>query len=533
MIFVQIHSSYLNKLALAVVLLTSGCGVHAAPYVHPGIHHTKQQLDTMKGLIDVEPHRTGWKQLLAWKGSSLTYQARPFAVVERGAYLQPNIGGYELMDDGNAAYSHALQWYITGKEEHAKKSVEILNAWVNKCTKITGADDELLAGITGSRYVNAAEILRYSYPGWSQADVTKFSDWLSKVFWPLVKDGGSDQNNWDSACIATGISIGAFQDDDAKFTHALNRLKKHIPAYIMTSGQTRETCRDSDHSQMGLGWILDAAVIAYNQGQDMLAANENRISKGMEYVAMGFLGIKVTTNGCEAKYRTYAHPIFYRSFVHYHYVKKLEMPYSKEILLNNINPPDAISRYHVMFDQLTSVAPGVMPNPPAGKTVNINLSPGWNMISLPVTPASSDPAKVLSSIANKYEAIYAYNPLAGSYTHYFPGEASNTIQKLEPGRGYWIYMSSAGSVSVTGTAASKALSIEEGWNLVGYANTTESPIASAVNTSGGRISVVYWFNASANSYEGYAPPEDNTLKTLTPGRGYWVYSESRFTWTLP
>ena len=58
-------------------------------------------------------------------------------------------------------------WCITGDEAHAKKAVEILNAWSATLKKMDGHDVQLGAGLNGFKFVNAAELMRASYPKWT------------------------------------------------------------------------------------------------------------------------------------------------------------------------------------------------------------------------------------------------------------------------------------------------------------------------------------------------------------------------------
>ena len=79
--------------------------------------------------------------------SSLEYQPRPLANVVRGASNSPNIGSSDFSNDSIAAYSHALQWWMTGEKAHASKAIEILNAWSRTLESIGGHDARLLIGM--------------------------------------------------------------------------------------------------------------------------------------------------------------------------------------------------------------------------------------------------------------------------------------------------------------------------------------------------------------------------------------------------
>jgi hypothetical protein len=163
----------------------------------------------------------------------------------------------------------------------------------------------------------------------------------------------------------------------------------------------------------------------------------------------------------------------------------------------------------------------------------LSLGTGWNLISIPVQPADKKISSVLSSIEGKYQAIYAYNTASGEYQSYTPGSSSNTLTELNAGNGYWIYMDQPASFSVNGSAASREINLVTGWNLAGYNSTQEADVAAALGAAAGKVSALYGFDNSANSYKGYVPGEENELTRLSPGRGYWIFTSENVKWTLP
>jgi hypothetical protein len=157
-------------------------------------------------------------------------------------------------------------------------------------------------------------------------------------------------------------------------------------------------------------------------------------------------------------------------------------------------------------------------------THNIKLASSWNLISLPVNPVDDDVVDVLTPINGKYAAVYGWNGEA--YESYYPGDASSTLKKLVPGRGYWIFMNEKADLAVQGKAADKTITLGKSWNLVGYNSTTPMPASDALASTGGKIIVVYSFNAEANKYD--------AVDMFQPGYGYWMLSsDSDVKWTLP
>ena len=73
---------------------------------------------------------------------------------------------------------------------------------------------------------------------------------------------------------------------------------------------------------------------------------------------------------------------------------------------------------------------------------DISLVQGWNLVPCP----SDHPVKVedaLQSIAGKYEALWAYDPIAKEWKTHVPSQGSvlNTLDMMQPGTAYWLEVS--------------------------------------------------------------------------------------------
>ncbi len=145
----------------------ANCPAAEQAFSHPGILHSRAELDFVKAKVaeGEEPWRSAWEELRRHDISEIDWKPKPFADVVRGVRNNPDIGGTNLMRDGAAAYSHAIQWYVTGKQPHANKAIEILNAYATTLNSIGGHDARLLAGMAGITFTNAAEILRHTEAG--------------------------------------------------------------------------------------------------------------------------------------------------------------------------------------------------------------------------------------------------------------------------------------------------------------------------------------------------------------------------------
>ena len=170
--------------------------------VHPGILQTRADLEFMKAKIKAgeEPWKSSWNVWLTSPGASLDFTPKPFVHVTRGAYAAGEQGGLELSESARVANNHVMQWYVSGNEAHARKAIEIFDAWSGTLVDFFENDAMLLAGWTGGEFCNAAEILRSTYPGWSVQSQKQFKRMLLTVYVPLLRMFYPEANgNWDAA----------------------------------------------------------------------------------------------------------------------------------------------------------------------------------------------------------------------------------------------------------------------------------------------------------------------------------------------
>ena len=324
------------------------------PFVHPGMMHSKAEIAFVKEKISLgeQPWKSAWEQLQSDEVASLSYTPTPEANVVRGARNRPDIGSSDFSNDAAAAYAHALQWSLTGKQEHATKVIEILNAWSGTLKSVGGHDAKLLVGLDGVAFCNAAELLRHTNDQWSEKDQKQFEKMLRDVFYPLIKDFYPTANgNWDASMIQTMIAMAIFLDDRAMFDRAKAYFLSgegngNITKYLNHFGECQESGRDQLHVQMGLGFLSCACEMAWKQGVDLYGAADNRLALGFEYTAKYNLGEKVPFEpyrSVEGRYfydkiskngRGRFRPIYERTIHHYTKQKGLKMPYSTKVAVS-------------------------------------------------------------------------------------------------------------------------------------------------------------------------------------------------------
>jgi len=181
---------------------------------------------------------------------------------------------------------------------------------------------------------------------------------------------------------------------------------------------------------------------------------------------------------------------------------------------------------------------GVVTSTVAGLTINtapMSLQAGWNLISFNVTPSAGNAiTDVLAPIMSDLIVAEGFD---GGAKSFYPGGSQNTLQTMGATRGYWLKVSSATTLSIPGTKVATAttpISLQVGWNLIGYLPNTPKTLAAALDPSiAGKYTAVLSFDQGAESWYAALPTSMNTLTMLYPYRGYWIYMTQPATLTYP
>lgn len=309
------------------------------PFVRPGMAQSQEDLDWMreKSLKGEEPWKTAFANLK--KQSSLDFIPQPVSFISEGPYGQNSVGGKEFSQSATAVYNHALMWYITRNKAYAEKAVEILNAWSYKLRSFDANNAKLNVGLNGYYFLNAAEILKHSYPEWQEKDIEQFKRMVLTVFYPTIADFFTEANgNWDASMISTMLCIGVFVEDHNIFNRAVERYYRGagnsgITRYIYPGGQSQEATRDWGHVQLGIGEFSKAARTAFTQGLDFYRVAQDRLAYGYEQTARMMLGHDMDVYGVLSKRDMDEFRDIYESiFAYYKEVRGIELPYTMEVI---------------------------------------------------------------------------------------------------------------------------------------------------------------------------------------------------------
>jgi uncharacterized repeat protein (TIGR01451 family) len=138
-------------------------------------------------------------------------------------------------------------------------------------------------------------------------------------------------------------------------------------------------------------------------------------------------------------------------------------------------------------------------------SVAIVLTPGWNLISLPVTPLVAAPQDVFT--------LPQQSIVIGEVLGFHDGEYV-AVEELAANEGYWVYLpgDSPRSFAITGTVAS-SVDIAPGWNLIGV--SAPAAVPDTIN------------RATVQSFADgiYSGLNDNDAFPLKPTVGYWIHAD--------
>lgn len=271
------------------LLLVVSIGVSAQRvFNHPGGILSSTDLERIKQHVDAgdEPWASCWKDLQSYSLAQNTYTAKPSAEIGGGGTRQ------RAASDGYAAMLNAIEWHITGNTAYADCAARILTAW-GETLETASAE---LYQYPCRNMIMAAEMLRNSdgsfYEGWAENDRNTFLTKVRTVMYPAAKKFCTYMNShpsWYTPATLVVMASGVLLDDAAIYQEGYDLMLntdhwgQMYGGSIEPSGQMREMGRDNVHGGLTLGDITQACLLAWNQGDDLFAAGDNRLLKGVEY----------------------------------------------------------------------------------------------------------------------------------------------------------------------------------------------------------------------------------------------------------
>ncbi|MEP5340960.1 MAG: T9SS type A sorting domain-containing protein [Algibacter sp.] len=284
-----------------------------AQLTHPGGWLTQDELTLIRDKVSAqeEPWYSAWLAIEN-EDADENYSASVSSTITNGNDFQKQ---------GHAAYMLAIKWVASGDQDYATAAINVINDWVNIVDIINTSNAPLREGIASNKMANAAEILAHGFnggSGWSSFHIGKARTWFKNVVYPITSTGDKRSMNWGTSCVAGNMSMAVFCDDTTMYNDAVDAFKNGfsntndgcagVTDYIINAdGQCYESGRDQPHSQGGVAHLVETALIAWNQGDDLVSYSNDRLVAGMEYTAEYNLGNNVSwtsniPNNCNLSY---------------------------------------------------------------------------------------------------------------------------------------------------------------------------------------------------------------------------------------
>ena len=262
-------------------------------------------------------------------------------------------GPYEIVArDGefrkSKAGSERDMWQAWQRAQQGDKAtaLNIINAYARTLQRFDGHDAPLCT-IQAYWLLRAMTLLKeHQTPEWKAM--------ARRAILPVVDKFEANSpyanGNWGHIVNRCRMAAAIFLEDKALYQHAID-IYLHandngsLPNYVGETGQCQETGRDQGHAQLGLGAMCEICEMAWQQGDDLWGALDNRLMKGMEYTARYNLGYDVPFErwiDCTGLYNDWTEPgsmgrgqircIYDLPYQHYVGRKRLKMPYTKKLL---------------------------------------------------------------------------------------------------------------------------------------------------------------------------------------------------------
>ncbi|HWD83735.1 MAG TPA: alginate lyase family protein, partial [Kribbella sp.] len=430
---------------------------------HPGLLHDADDLRRMREGVanQVSPVYDGFLAMAANGRSSYDYVVRNVGQITSWGRGPANYMS-EAVSDSGAAYQNALMWSATGDVRYADKARDILDAWSASLTAITGADGQLGVGLQVFKFVNAAEILRYSgYGGWAPDAIRRCEESFRKVWYPAVSGNALFANgNWDLAALQAILAIAVFCDDRVMLESAVryavagagNGRIEHI--VVSATGQGQESGRSQSYAQLAIGLLANCAAVAWNQGIDLFGHLDNRILQGFEYTARYNLGddtvpftVDLDRTGKYVKTvistinRGSFQPIYELAYAHYVSRRGLQAPNVERVLFRGgTRFVEGTSDDHPAWGTFTQAreataasAPTAPPGTPRGltaRTTDTGAVLTWAASVEPRSGATASSYTILRATDRTSFTVVAEGIRSTSWTDSFRGTVTYKVQAV-------------------------------------------------------------------------------------------------------
>lgn len=268
--------------------------IFVTEFVHPGIILTKSNLHEIEEGVRSERE--------PWKSWFQQYDGDPSGVNVAGKFEEfgrnPDLHRGEFQSDMWQLYRMAMLWTAKKDRRAAEKGMEILRTYAHTHKRWSGVESGFMRG-DFMNTLTAAEILRWTYPGWTEQDTADITRYFSEMWWENyigTDNTGAGSQMWTAnqgtISLKVAMAVAIFCDDHVRFNMCLNAFLTDSLTGLQNSlpnGEVGDTVRDSGHwtaEAIDNGWICQ---LAWVQGIDLFAQMNYRMIAIGEYLAQNEL----------------------------------------------------------------------------------------------------------------------------------------------------------------------------------------------------------------------------------------------------
>uniref|UniRef100_UPI0013767FDA carbohydrate-binding protein n=1 Tax=Aquimarina pacifica TaxID=1296415 RepID=UPI0013767FDA len=351
-----------------------------AQLVHPGGWHTQEDLTLIRTKVaaEEEPWTTGWNAAKN-NGPNADFTTNPSTLItDNGA----------MHTAGMAAWVLTMKWVASGDKSYSDAAIDIIDTWVDVVRDFDVYGPTLTVSTGAGAMAQAAEILEHGFngeAGWSQTDADAAKSWFKEIIYDAWTNTGTHRStNWGTSALGGNMSMAIFMNNEYEYNYQVEAYKfgyqdtddgcAALTDYIFdASGQAQETGRDQAHVQGGIAHLTEAALCMWNQGNDIVYAENNRLLAGVEYHARYNLGyndlpftsdvynpcnvwiVSVSTDAISEEYRGEFSPVYYMSAKLFSKAG-LDHPNTKEVLTHPGYSPEINNFAHPGLGMFTFVS---------------------------------------------------------------------------------------------------------------------------------------------------------------------------------
>ncbi|KAI8472449.1 MAG: chondroitin AC/alginate lyase [Monoraphidium minutum] len=280
--------------------LLTGRGVPKKTYGTGWTVRADVPIDGYEGPMPMEKMEMGWGGASGENGTCPPNYppAAPTGVCAHVAFIEI---------DAQMMFKQSMAYLATGDDRYAAQAIGIAMAWAKK-NKVFGPkhrNGPLEAAWGCSAMARGMELLRHTWPGFKEGDLTAFLGWLDGTLMPqmewyvnVITPNARNvkknvYNNWHATIADCWITAGVLADDVDRFERGVALHRATVSDYFKWGrsgpygsgriiGESTETLRDIFHTQFAMGSMLQAAEAAWAQGQDEYSVADYALAAAME-----------------------------------------------------------------------------------------------------------------------------------------------------------------------------------------------------------------------------------------------------------